>query len=339
MRKRLQTLFRTLALGWILPGLILVAPWRAAAQELFEGGAEGLPPDIERLYTKGLHYLVRTQNDKGCWSDMQGSQPAVVSLAILSMLAHGEDANSGPYSRTIRRGLDYILGQMNKETGYIGNTMYNHGFSTLALAESYGAVNDPRLGPALQEAVKLILNAQARNGLGAWRYSPESRDADTTVSGAQMVALFAARNAGIGVPEEAIQKGIKFFLRCQSGDGGFGYTGPGGSNAPRSAIGALVFLLAKQKNSIPCKAAVRYLNQTPVAESHYYHYFLYYASQTYFHASIEAWEQWNKMNLTMLRNTQKADGGWDGSQGTTFSTATSLLSAALNYRYLPIYER
>jgi len=34
------------------------------------------------------------------------------------------------------------------------------------------------------------------NTFGAWRYSPESKDADTTVSGAQMVALFAARNAG-----------------------------------------------------------------------------------------------------------------------------------------------
>ena len=81
------------------------------------------------------------------------------------------------------------------------------------------------------------------------------------------------------------------------------------------------------------------MKQTPVVEGHYYHYFLYYISQTYFQASPEAWDQWNTMNLATLRNTQKADGGWDGSQGTTFSTATSLLSAALNYRYLPIYER
>ena len=114
---------------------------------------------------------------------------------------------------------------------------------------------------------------------------------------------------------------------------------PGGSNTPRTAIGALVFLLAKEKNSMPSKAAFRYLNQTPIAEGHYYHYFLYYVSQVYFHTSLEAWDQWNKLNLTMLRNSQKPDGSWDGSQGATFSTATSLLSAALNYRYLPIYER
>ena len=68
-------------------------------------------------------------------------------------------------------------------------------------------------GPALEQAVKLIINSQSRNPFGAWRYSPEATDADTTVSGAQMVALFAARNAGIAVSEDAIQKGLKFFLK------------------------------------------------------------------------------------------------------------------------------
>jgi len=33
------------------------------------------------------------------------------------------------------------------------------------------------------------------------------------------------------------------------------------------------------------------------------------------------------------------NGSWDGQFGATFSTAASLLSLALNYRYLPIYER
>ena len=70
--------------------------------------------------------------------------------------------------------------------------MYNHGFAALALAEAYGQVRDPRLGPALQKSTELILNAQKRSRAGAWRYSPESTDGDTTVSGANLVALFAA---------------------------------------------------------------------------------------------------------------------------------------------------
>ncbi len=309
------------------------------AQQLFEGASDVIPPDVERMYEKGLQYLAKTQNEQGAWSDGQGGQPAVVALAILAMFAHGEDPNTGPYSRPIQRGLDFILKNQNKDTGYIGTTMYNHGFATLALAEAYGAVNDPRLGPALQEAVKLILNSQSRNSFGAWRYSPESRDADTTVSGAQVVALFAARNAGLAVPQEAIEKALQFYKQCQSGDGGFGYTGPGGSNGPRTAIGVLAFALAKQKDSNNFKAGLRFLTQNNLNESHYYHYYIYYASQAFFHASLEAWNEWNRIHLNVLKTAQKADGSWDGSFGNTFSTASALLSVALNYRYLPIYER
>ena len=33
------------------------------------------------------------------------------------------------------------------------------------------------------------------------------------------------------------------------------------------------------------------------------------------------------------------NGGWTGNFGGSFATSASLLSLALNYRYLPIYER
>jgi hypothetical protein len=283
--------------------------------------------------------LVRSQAQDGTWTDSSyGKEPAVVGLAVVSMLAHGDDPNFGPYSQSIHRGLDYILKQMQKKTGYIGRSMYNHGFGTLALAEAYGMVEDERLGPALQQAVKLILTSQANNPSGAWRYSPESTDADTTVSGAQMVALFAARNAGIGVPEEAIQKALKFFDSCQSPDGGFGYTSAASPNAARTAIGCLVMALAKQKNSPRFKAAFNFLQKAPPDLS-YQQYYLYYGAQAFFHASPEAWQGWNRKNIRALAPTQNPDGSWDGQFGQTFGTAASLLSLALNYRYLPIYER
>lgn len=311
----------------------------ADAQALFEGPGEILPPALENMYTRGLAHLAKSQSPDGSWSSGMGSQPAVVGLALLSVLAHGDDPNAGLYSETIRRGLKFILEQQNKESGYIGSSMYNHGFATLALAEAYGMVDDPKLGPALASALKLILSSQAQNPFGGWRYSPTSQDADTTVSGAQMVALFAARNAGLAVPEEAIQRGLRFYLNCQSGDGGFGYTGPGGSNGPRTAIGVLVFELARKKGSREFKSAMQYLRSGQGAEGTYYHYYLYYASQAFFHTASSEWEEWNQVNLKLLETAQKEDGSWESSYGTTFGTACSLLSLALNYRYLPIYER
>ena len=79
-----------------------------------------------------------------------------------------------------------------------------------------------------------------------------------------MVALFAARNAGIGVPEPAIQKALRFFAECQTPDGGIGYTAPGGPDGARTAIGAFVFALAKQQKSAAFRLAIDYLHANPV---------------------------------------------------------------------------
>jgi len=311
----------------------------APAQQLYTGSAGVVAGEVDKMYVRGLQFLVRSQTEEGNWPDEPpNTEPAITSLAIISLLAHGDDPNFGPYSATIRRALDYVLKRGNPVTGYIGTTMYNHGFSTLALAESYGAVDDPRLGPALQKAVRLIVSAQEENNLHAWRYSPDSRDADTTVSGAQMVALFAARNAGIPVPENAIQNGLKFFLSCQTPDGGFGYISPVAPNSTRTAIGCVVLALAKEKNSPAFKSAFNFL-KTSRPDAQYPQYFLYYVSQAYFHGSPERWQSWNRDNIASLRATQTAEGNWDGQLGQTFATAGSLLSLALNYRYLPIYER
>ena len=322
---------------WLLL-LFVVLSTGASAQQLFIEKSDASPAAIDVMYVKGLQFLAKSQSPEGAWADVYGRQPGVIGLAVVAMLAHGDDPNVGPYSVAIKRGLGAIIGLQNKETGYIGTSMYNHGFATLALAEAYGAVDDTRLGPALQRAINLIIAAQARNPTGGWRYSPDSTDGDTTVSGAQMVAMFAARNAGLAVPEEAIQKGLKYFTSCKTPEGGYGYTGASGPNAARCAIGVLVLALAKQKDTAEFKGAWQYLQQTG-GDSHYQQYYLYYAAQAYFHSSPDAWRKWNAANIKSLAATQNKDGSWDGSFGNSFGTAASLLSLALNYRFLPIYER
>ncbi len=332
-------LLRKLSLLSIIGCAMLLAGSRAAAQSLFTPERATVPPEVERAYASGLKFLVGTQKETGAWDGQYGTEPAAVGLAIMAILAHGEDPNHGRHAAAVRRGLNFILENQKAENGYIGSSMYNHGFATLALAECYGAVDDARLGPALKAAVGLILSSQERNPYDAWRYSPEASDADSTVSGAQIVALFAARNAGLGVPEPALQKGLRFLLDCQSGDGGIGYTDSNGPNATRTAIGVTCLALARQQGSAPFKAAVDFLRAGGEADGSYFHYYLYYAAQAHFRMAPQVWEEWNAVNVKMLTETQLPDGSWEGQFGPTFSTAASLLSMALNYRLLPVYER
>jgi len=301
--------------------------------------ATPVPADVEEMYRKGLDYLVRTQSDAGTWQDGYGQQPGVVGLAVLAMLAHGDDPELGPFSSSIKRGIEFILKSQQADSGYVGSSMYNHGFATLALAEAYGCVTDARIGPALEKAVKLILSSQATNQMGAWRYSPSSQDADTTVSGACLVALFAARNAGVAVPDKAIEKALGFYRLCQTPEGGFGYTNPNGPNAPRSAIGTLMLALARERDNRTFKAALNYMRHAGQDSNEYHYYYLYYAAQAFFHSGATEWQKWNEINRRRLRDVQGQDGSWQGQHGATFSTSCALLSLALNYRFLPIYER
>jgi hypothetical protein len=321
--------------------LIILATASAAwAQELPGRKDDTIPAQAELVYEKGLKFLASTQNEKGAWNDSVGSEPGVVGLCVAAFLAHGEDPVNGPYAKNIRNGIDYILAQQNSKNGYIGSSMYNHAFATKALAESYGVVDNPKIAPALKLAVELILSSQKRNRFGAWRYTPDSRDADTTVTGCQMVTLFAARNAGLAIPEEAIRKGLAYLNNNRSSEGSYGYTSASGGKPTLTAIGLLCLSLAKERDSKGFEASLEYLKKNLDYRDRYYpYYYEYYMAQALFHADEETWREWNARNIRYLATIQGADGSFQGNQGQSFNTAGALLSLAVNYRYLPIYEK
>ncbi|MES2997428.1 MAG: prenyltransferase/squalene oxidase repeat-containing protein [Verrucomicrobiota bacterium] len=301
---------------------------------------DSIPAQADAIYEKGLRYLARTQTAKGTWDDGTGSEPGVVGLCVASFLAHGDDP-AGEHAKVIRKGIDYILAEQNKSNGYIGDGMYSHGFATKALAESYGVVDHPGIAVALKKAVDLIVSAQKRNNFGAWRYGPDSKDADSSVTGAQLVALYAARNAGLAVPEESIRKGLAYLNNNRGADGGYGYTNSSGGKPTLTAVGVLCLSLAKQRDSKGYKNSLEYLKKNFDYRDRYYpFYYEYYMSQALFHADEESWREWNSRNIRYLAAIQNPDGSFPGDfHGTAFSTAGALLSLAVNYRYLPIFEK
>jgi len=324
----------------LVAGSLVASALASHGQSMPRRQDDPVPAQVETMFERGLRYLVTSQTEQGNWSDASGAEPGVVGLAVISMLAHGEDPNHGPYAQAIRRGLGYILKQQNVTNGYIGTSMYNHGFATLALAEAYGTVEIPELGEALKKAVSLILSAQTRSQQNGWRYTPDSRDADVTVSGCQLVALFAARNAGIPVPDEALKKGLAYLAQCRGADGGYGYTSAAGAKPTLTAIGSLCFSLAHEKEGDGFKASLAFLRTHMNYRDRYYpYYYEYYMSQALFHADEASWNEWNALNIRYLAASQSADGSWPGNKGNSFNTASALLSLALNYRFLPIYEK
>ncbi len=312
----------------------------ASAQGLLDRQDDRIPAQVDLIYERGLRYLAEKQGNDGSWADTAGREPGVVGLCVAAFLAHGEDPKNGPYAKVIAKGVEYIISKQNPANGYIGTSMYNHAFATKALAESYGVVDNPKLAKALKDAVDLIVSSQKRNRLGAWRYTPESSDADTTVTGCQILGLYAARNAGMAVPDEVLKKAQAYMTTCRGGDGSYGYTSSAGGKPTLTAIGSLCLSLAKQKDSKGYAASLSYLKKNlDYRERYYPYYYEYYMSQALFHADEDVWADWNGRNIRYLGTIQSPDGSFPGNQGQAFSTAGALLSLALNYRYLPIYEK
>jgi hypothetical protein len=321
---------------------------------------EAVPRDVREIYDKGLQFLVKTQSEKGDWS---GGQPGagITGMALMVFLASGEDPNFGLYSNNVRRAVRSIIADQDGNTGYLCNnvhgSMYHHGFGMLGLAEAYGVVDDrhvwpggkkPRsIGAALELAVRAALTSQKKNPLGAWRYSPDANDADTSVSGAVLVGLLAARNAGIEVPDEAIDKAISYYTKMTSSSGEVGYSGIGGfgESLARTSIASLVYSLARRKDLPQFKATLGYLvdkiEYTGQSGFGWLDYQRYYQAQALFQADLEAWKKWNKLLVRQLKSEQQPDGSFQGSHGggAAASTSLTLLALALNYRFLPIYER
>ena len=328
---------RFLCLSILLTLLCCSHTW---AQSIARTQESAIPDKLESMYTQGLKYLANSQDTNGTWADNSGTYPGVVGLATLAFLSHGEDPNHGPYADNIQRCIDYLLKSQNSENGYIGNSMYNHGFATLALAEAYGAVENPKISAALQQAVDLILSAQKRNPKGGWRYKPDSKDADTTVSGCQIVALLAARNAGIPIPDSSIERALAFMTSCRNTNGVYGYSSKNSGKPTLTAIGSLCYSLAKQKDAEGFAASLEHLKQNlEYRDAHYTYYFEYYMAQAPFQADVETWKLWNEQNIRLLSVIQQPDGSWAGNRGQAYSTSCALLSLALNYRLLPIYEK
>src|SRR6516225_2610155 len=89
--------FQLLVLGLFISLLTTGVP--ALAQELFMEKSDLAPAEVDRIYVKGLQYLGNAQTPDGSWGDTTyGKEPAVVGLAVISMLAHGDEPNFGPYA-------------------------------------------------------------------------------------------------------------------------------------------------------------------------------------------------------------------------------------------------
>lgn len=307
--------------------------------------------DVDNAIRSGLSLLIRRQNEDGSFkSKEQGSWVGVVSLAGLAFLSRGITPGKGRAGQALRSAGRYVLSHV-QASGFVsahGQTshgpMYDHGFGTLFLAELYGMDDQLDIRTKLGQAVELIVRTQ--NDRGGWRYNPSPPDqADLSVTVCQMMALRAARNAGIGVPKETIDRAVDYVRRSQNADGGYMYQLRGtASRFPLTAAAVVALYNAGVYEGPEITKAIKYLNDNfkayrSVERNKFYFYAHYYSAQAYWHQGGEQWQDWYRQLKRGLLGLHNSQGGWFDYNSVEYGTAMACLILQMPRTVLPIFQR
>ena len=361
----------------IAVGLLLIAVLRPAAARADDDGE--ITHQSEETLARGLAWLAHNQGPEGNWTS---NDLGLVSTAMLAFLADGHVPGRGRYGENVQRAMDYVL-RHAKPSGLLnisepGRAMYNHGLSTFVLGQAYGMTSDPRLGPVLDRALKLI--AQTQCGDGGWDYQAlrQERGHDLSLAVMQALALRSAVDSGLEVPPEVVDLAIKSVRQhyrpqdCQPNaaeaeqkrhPGQFTYT-PYQAGTPAMAAAGIVCMqefgqyddwrIAKSLDQTVKHIEERAkLNQAhpngraPFNDA----YTLYYVSQALYQVGGEPWKShYPALRDYLVRsqirepNRPDRDGMWEagervgGRPGEMYVTAVACFVLAIPNRYLPILQ-
>lgn len=336
------------------PGACLAGPLALCARDVDPERTAGefVTPEAIQAIDRGLAYLAGRQAalpDGAFGPSGYARNVAVVSLATMAFMAGGNMPGRGRYGGNVNRAADYVASRV-EEGGFIAaegesnrGPMYGHGFGTLLLAEGYGMTTRDDLRDKLDRAVKLIVSTQ--NEERGWRYQPVAREADLSVTACQVVALRAARNAGIHVPPETIERAVDYVKNCQNEDGGFMYMLPrGDSGFARSAAAIAALQSAAIYDGPEIESGLAYLDQfIPRSEGQprdqYFFYGHYYAVQAMWHAGGQRWANWYPAIRDLLVALQRDDGSWMDAICPEYGTAMAMLILQVPNNVLPIFQR
>ncbi len=325
---------------------------------------------VDTAINRAINFLISRQHRTGAITD-RTHDTTMTALSMMAMAAVGhQPTDPTPYGRAMRKGLEFILREDRQHSsGYFGladrSKMYGHGIITLTLAEMLGMgldiEQDKLIRLRLKKAINLILQSQrvykSYRFRGGWRYTPTARDADLSITIWQLMALRSAKNAGLDIPAKSIEDAVAYLKRSYYSrlhpDGtpvnkvsAFAYQPGGGPEYAMAAAGLLAMQVCGEYKSPLAKGAADWLSKRPPQwYQRWFFYGTYYYAQGMYQRGGEHAKTARTIVQSMLLKYQQRDGSWfagnssERSYGRVYATSLGVLSLAVKYHYLPIYQR
>jgi hypothetical protein len=360
--------------GPLGPGLITAAesPFpRSRQQRQLKLQRNGGTEASEKAVDRGLAYLASNQLFDGRWTyvlEDRVAQPAqahahdaaCTGLALLALLARDHAPHKdGPYRAAVAKGLEYLLTLQDDDGDLRGpselrgpgpnhGNLYDHAIASLALGEAALMSHDRRYTEAAMRGARFIIAAQDPHS-GGWRYSP-GEYGDSSVFGWQIMALHAAEQLGLEIPESTRQNALRYVQLCGLGERRMlaGYQ-PGQSPTPAMTAELLYsrMLLGQELDKDDLSDAADFISRQAPGASNPDLYCWYYGSLCLLQVHSDVWDLWNRRTRDTLIGLQRAEdgplaGSWDtslrwGAQGgRVFTTSLAVLTLEVYYRYSPI---
>ncbi|MGC8830377.1 MAG: prenyltransferase/squalene oxidase repeat-containing protein [Verrucomicrobiia bacterium] len=337
--------------------LVVLAPvFLNSAENPHSGRTVIVDPKTEEVIHGALRWLASKQLVNGAWGatgEESSRKIAMTSYALMAFLSCGHLPGEGEYGKTVAGGVQYLLDQIQPD-GIIGNRndgqyMYSHGLATIVLGEVYGQTKSQLIKPKLERLVRLIISCQSREG--GWRYRPVSQDADISVTVLQVVALRSAKNAGLAVPQQTLDRAVEYVKRCyDKRTGGFCYQ-PGASPGFARTSAAIYSLQVCGLYDDPMvkKGSEYLLSSLEKGEiKEWFTYGHFYAAPAQYMIGGDTWTKWYQKIKAILLEDVKAERDryyWEPKRdrgrdvGPTYCTAIFTTVLAMPYNYIPLYQR
>src|SRR5436190_3467481 len=301
-----------------------------------------------------LKFLAAKQLPNGAWGTAEEEQRhpiAITGYTLMAFQAAGQLPGEGEFGRNVSAGMQYLLDSTAPD-GIMGNRndgqyMYGHGVASIALAELYGQTRSPAMRTKLDRIIRVIIASQ--NPEGGWRYRPIARDADISVTVLQVVALRAAKNAGLEVPQATIDNAVKYVKRCfHAPSGGFTYQPQRDPGFARTAAAIYSLQVCGLYDDDMVKKGSEYLMKNNKNHDEWFTYGNFYAAPAQYMIGGETWKSWyGQIKDTLLKavTTKGETAFWDGkldqghSTGPVYCTAVYTMILAMPYHYIPLYQR
>ncbi|MHC5038277.1 MAG: hypothetical protein ACYTHM_13260 [Planctomycetota bacterium] len=300
--------------------------------------------------------------------------PGVTALALLAYLGAGHTHMHGRFKKTVLEALkamkafqgeDGCFGPKDPE----GRWIYNHILGTLALAEAYGLSNRSELlKPVAQRAVDFLV--ECGNPGKGWGYGRRPGESDTSCTAWAVSALKGARISGLKVAPESFGDALNWFdAVTDKSSWRTGYKTPGdrgAQHAPRkegfapgegmtaAALFARILIQGSRASGLPAvegggnllKACLpKWDVKAGTIDMTYW----FWGTNTAFQLGDPLWTPWNDAMKKALVPAQQrkgcAAGSWDpvgawgAAGGRVYSTAISILTLEVYYRYGKVLKR